>query len=216
MSFLDKLKKKAEELELDEKAKELQEAATTAAKQAREKAGDFTAENREKIDGYVDKAASTDRREDRRQVRRQGGQGQADGRQGRRQGRRGLNQRRRISPTILLLRPAGCCRARLPGPAPPAMPGSPAADPASTDPSTFPVDPQAPPAPAPRDARRRPHQACRGADGGRNGCGIRTRGCVAWWKLAGWVRTTGPRRMHVSHQAVPHGGGCRPGSQRRR
>ena len=59
MSFLDKMKKKAEELELDKKAKDLQAAATTAAKQAREKAGDFTAENREKIDGYVEKAATT-------------------------------------------------------------------------------------------------------------------------------------------------------------
>ena len=59
MSFLDKMKKKAEELQLDKKAKDLQAAATTAAKQAREKAGDFTAENRHKIDGYVDKAATT-------------------------------------------------------------------------------------------------------------------------------------------------------------
>ncbi len=59
MSFLDKMKKKAEELELDKKAKDLQAAATTAAKQAREKAGDFTAENRDKIDGYVEKAATT-------------------------------------------------------------------------------------------------------------------------------------------------------------
>ena len=59
MSFLDKMKKKAEELELDKKAKGLQATATTAAKQAREKAGDFTAENRHKIDGYVEKAATT-------------------------------------------------------------------------------------------------------------------------------------------------------------
>ena len=59
MSFLDKMKKKAEELQLDKKAKDLQAAATTAAKQAREKAGDFTAENRGKIDGYVEKAATT-------------------------------------------------------------------------------------------------------------------------------------------------------------
>jgi hypothetical protein len=59
MSFLDKMKKKAEELELDKKAKDLQAAATTAAKQARVKAGDFTAVNRDKIDGYVEKAATT-------------------------------------------------------------------------------------------------------------------------------------------------------------
>ena len=59
MSFLDKMKKKAEELELDKKAKELQEAATAAARQARERAGDLTAQNREKIDGYVEKAATT-------------------------------------------------------------------------------------------------------------------------------------------------------------
>ena len=59
MSFLDKMKKKAEELELDKRARELQEAATTAARQAREKAGDLTAQNREKIDGYVEKAATT-------------------------------------------------------------------------------------------------------------------------------------------------------------
>jgi len=59
MPFLDKVKHKAEELQLDKKAKDLQAAATAAAKQAREKAGLYTAENREKIDGYVDKAAST-------------------------------------------------------------------------------------------------------------------------------------------------------------
>lgn len=58
MSFLDKLKKKAEELDLETKAKHLQEQATAAAKQAREKAGDFAVENREKIDGYVDTAAA--------------------------------------------------------------------------------------------------------------------------------------------------------------
>ncbi|MCU1536318.1 MAG: hypothetical protein JWP82_669, partial [Humibacillus sp.] len=59
MSFLDKMKKKAEELELDKKAKDLQEAATKAATQAREKAGDYAAGNRDKIDSYVDKAATT-------------------------------------------------------------------------------------------------------------------------------------------------------------
>lgn len=58
MSFLDKLKKKAEDLDLETKAKQLQEAATQAAAQAREKAGDFAAENREKIDGYVETASA--------------------------------------------------------------------------------------------------------------------------------------------------------------
>lgn len=51
MSFMDRLKKKAEELDLEAKAKQ-------AAKQAREKAGDFAVENREKIDGYVGTATS--------------------------------------------------------------------------------------------------------------------------------------------------------------
>ena len=59
MSFMDKLKKKAEELDLETRARQLQEAATAAAaKQAREKAGDFAAENREKIDGYVETASA--------------------------------------------------------------------------------------------------------------------------------------------------------------
>ena len=58
MSFLDKLKKKAEELDLETKAKHLQEQAAAAAKQARVKAGDYAAQNREKIDGYVETAAS--------------------------------------------------------------------------------------------------------------------------------------------------------------
>lgn len=58
MSFMDKLKKKAEELDLETKARHLQEAATDAAKHAREKAGDFAAENREKIDGYVETASA--------------------------------------------------------------------------------------------------------------------------------------------------------------
>lgn len=58
MSFMDKLKKKAEELDLESKAKHLQEAAAHAAKQAREKAGDFAVENREKIDSYVETATA--------------------------------------------------------------------------------------------------------------------------------------------------------------
>src|SRR3954462_1008360 len=58
MSFMDKLRMKAEELGLETKAKDLQEATLQAAKQAREKAGDFTVENREKIDGYVETATT--------------------------------------------------------------------------------------------------------------------------------------------------------------
>jgi hypothetical protein len=58
MSFMDKLKKKAEELDLETKARQLQESATQAAKQARVKAGDFAVENREKIDGYVETATT--------------------------------------------------------------------------------------------------------------------------------------------------------------
>jgi len=58
MSFMDKLKKKAEELDLETRARHLQEQAAAAAKQAREKAGDFAVDNREKIDGYVETATS--------------------------------------------------------------------------------------------------------------------------------------------------------------
>jgi hypothetical protein len=58
MSFMDKLKKKAEELDLETKARQLQESATQAAKQARVKAGDYAAQNREKIDGYVETATT--------------------------------------------------------------------------------------------------------------------------------------------------------------
>ena len=58
MSFMDKLKKKAEELDLEAKARQLQETATQAAKHAREKAGDYAVENRDKIDGYVQTATT--------------------------------------------------------------------------------------------------------------------------------------------------------------
>src|SRR6476659_1235204 len=58
MSFLDNLKKKAKELDLETKARQLQESATQAAKQARGKAGDYAAQNREKIDGYVETATT--------------------------------------------------------------------------------------------------------------------------------------------------------------
>ena len=58
MSFLDKMKKKAEELDLETKAKHLQEAATQAAHQARDKAGELATENRDKIDTAIGKAST--------------------------------------------------------------------------------------------------------------------------------------------------------------
>src|SRR3954468_15424995 len=58
MSFLDRLKKKAEQLDLETKARQLQEAATQAAKQGREKAGELAVENRDKINGYVETATT--------------------------------------------------------------------------------------------------------------------------------------------------------------
>ncbi len=67
MSFLDKLKHKADELHLQEKAEHLAEQAKEAAQQAaeqakeaaqqaKEKAGELAHENREKIEGLADKA----------------------------------------------------------------------------------------------------------------------------------------------------------------
>jgi membrane protein involved in colicin uptake len=56
MSFLDKLKQKAEDLELDKKAKELADAATKAAQQAKEKAGEIAHEQRDKVEEVLDKA----------------------------------------------------------------------------------------------------------------------------------------------------------------
>ena len=58
MSFLDNLKKKAKELDLETKAKQLQEAATQAAHQARDKAGELATENRDKIDSAIGKAST--------------------------------------------------------------------------------------------------------------------------------------------------------------
>ncbi len=58
MSFMDKMKQKAEEFDLENKAKKLQEAATQAAHQAREKAGELATENRDKIDGAIGKAST--------------------------------------------------------------------------------------------------------------------------------------------------------------
>lgn len=58
MSFLDKMKHKADELGLREKADQLAEEAKKAAAQAREKAGELAAENREKVEGLLDKAGA--------------------------------------------------------------------------------------------------------------------------------------------------------------
>lgn len=56
MSMFDKLKQKAAELGLPEKTEQLQEAATKAAHQAKEKAGDLAEQNRDKVTGALDKA----------------------------------------------------------------------------------------------------------------------------------------------------------------
>ena len=56
MSFLDKLKQKAEELDLQTKANQLAEQAKVAAQQAKEKAGELAYENRERIEDLADKA----------------------------------------------------------------------------------------------------------------------------------------------------------------
>lgn len=58
MSFMDKMKQKAEEYDLENKAKKLQEAATQAAHQARGKAGELATEHRDKIDGVIGKASA--------------------------------------------------------------------------------------------------------------------------------------------------------------
>ena len=204
MSFLDKMKKKAEELELDKKAKDLQEAATTAAKQAREKAGDFTAENRNKIDGYVEKAATTIDAKTEGKYADKVAKAKQHGRQGRRQGRGGLTRTAQ--------------RTSRPAPQPVAH-GSTGGfacgrDGFAASPSTFPVDPGRSAATRFRGAAgRRPRHRRTECDlVRRERHGIRQRRCVVWRMLAGWVRTCGPRRTHVSHQAVPHGRGCRPGT----
>ena len=58
MSIRDALRRKAEELELEAKARTVQDAVVQAARQAREKAGDFTSEHREQIEGFVDSAST--------------------------------------------------------------------------------------------------------------------------------------------------------------
>ncbi|WP_404390060.1 antitoxin [Humibacillus xanthopallidus] len=149
MSFLDKMKKKAEELELDKKAKDLQAAATTAAKQAREKAGDYTAENRSKIDGYVEKAATTiDTKTDGKYADKVAKAKEQVG--------KGVDKVAEGSPNAT----------GAPGTAPTTGPpmgtpmGSPVVEPDSAAAPTFPVDPDAPQPPppgAPGATPPRPH-----------------------------------------------------------
>jgi hypothetical protein len=56
MSFLDRIRRKAEELDLDTKARELADAAAKAAQQAKEKAGEVAHEQRDKVEQVLDKA----------------------------------------------------------------------------------------------------------------------------------------------------------------
>lgn len=57
-TIFDKLAEKADELELQRKAEEFVDAATKAAHAAVEKVGAYTHENREKVEGLLDKAAA--------------------------------------------------------------------------------------------------------------------------------------------------------------
>jgi MT0933-like antitoxin protein len=58
MTFMDKLKNKAEELDLKGKADRLADAATKAAQQSKEKAGELADENRDKVERVLDKAGA--------------------------------------------------------------------------------------------------------------------------------------------------------------
>ena len=58
MTFMDKLKAKADELDLQRKADRLADAATKAAQQAREKAGELADDNRDKVERALDKAGT--------------------------------------------------------------------------------------------------------------------------------------------------------------
>ncbi len=63
MSFMDRMKQKADELDLEEKAEQLTEAATKAAKQAKETAAKLADENRDKVGAALDRAeAAIDKR----------------------------------------------------------------------------------------------------------------------------------------------------------
>lgn len=58
MSFIDKLKHQADELGLREKTSHLVDEAKKVAGQAKEKAGDLAVENRERVEGALDKAGA--------------------------------------------------------------------------------------------------------------------------------------------------------------
>jgi hypothetical protein len=58
MTFMDKLKSKAEELDLQGRSARLGDAATKAAQQAREKAGELADENRDKVERVLDKTGA--------------------------------------------------------------------------------------------------------------------------------------------------------------
>jgi len=58
VSFIDKLKHQADELGLSEKASHMVEEAKKVAGQAKEKAGDLAVENRERVEGVLDKAGA--------------------------------------------------------------------------------------------------------------------------------------------------------------
>ena len=65
MTFMDKLKQRAEELDLQHKADQFADAATKAAHDARERVGELAYENRAKVAEVVDKAgAKVDERTD--------------------------------------------------------------------------------------------------------------------------------------------------------
>ena len=58
MSFIDKLKHQADELGLREKASQLMDEAKKVAGRAKEKAGDLAVDNRERVEGALDKAGA--------------------------------------------------------------------------------------------------------------------------------------------------------------
>lgn len=95
MTFMDKLKSKAEELDLQGKADRLADAASKAAQQAKEKAGELADENRDKVAGVLDKAgAAIDERTEGKYAAKVA-RGQAAGQQGCRQTRGATPQPRR-------------------------------------------------------------------------------------------------------------------------
>jgi hypothetical protein len=59
MALIDQIQAKVDELDLPHKAEQLTDAAMTTAREALTKVGELADENRAKIDGFLDKAAST-------------------------------------------------------------------------------------------------------------------------------------------------------------